>query len=314
MNRFLITALLLFVAAKSGLCMSYECVIFSKYVHYISLHCEGLNITHIPVTTHSNLVIEYHLQNNLIQAIEKFPPMATLQFLNLSHNVISNLSWESMGSFPDLLRLDLSYNRLTYVDMSARKSLAKTLILFKVSNNNLETFSEENLGIFPSDFDSATSTYKPYVEGNPLRCDCRLFWLQKLTQANEKCQLSSRDHVMACKEYHQHPLYLSLLKGPPGFKCHSPENMRGMPLFKVDLSKCDVPTAWYNVSLPTLLKVLGSVAAGVVFIPLAVVLKRKCRVSRRSGEASPPPPVLIPLPPIQNSLQGGNNSGDTDQN
>ncbi|KAI8516158.1 hypothetical protein Bbelb_069710 [Branchiostoma belcheri] len=279
-----------------------------------------------------------------------------------------------MGSFPDLLRLDLSYNRLTYVDMSARKSLAKSLILFKVSNNNLETFSEENLGIFPSDLDSATSTYKPYVEGNPLRCDCRLFWLQKLTQANEKCQLSSRDHVMACKEYHQHPLYLSLLKGPSGFTCHSPENMRGMPLFKVDLSECDVPhsvvttakilpkpvfvtnppappttevtdyttttstpvilsnntlsipvvhtyvldtdidKAWYNVSLPTLLKVLGSVAAGVVFIPLAVVLKRKCRV-RRSREASPfsTHPVLIPLPHIPNSLYGGNNrGGDTD--
>ncbi|KAI8516155.1 hypothetical protein Bbelb_069680 [Branchiostoma belcheri] len=123
--------------------------------------------------------------------------------------------------------------------MSARTSL----IMFKVSYNNLETFSEENLGIFPRPgVDSGTSTYKPYVEGNPLRCDCRLFWLQKLTQASMKCGTGSTHHKMPCNTaYRHHPLYMSLAQGPSGFTCHYPENVRGKPLFKVDLSACDVP-------------------------------------------------------------------------
>ncbi|CAH1238232.1 LRFN1 [Branchiostoma lanceolatum] len=385
MNRFLFASLLLLVTTKSGICdqcsncRTYECEVVPRFNYYVDLHCDGRNITSFIQTTYSRFVIRFNLQNNLIETIEHFPTMASLQLLNLSHNAISNVSWESLGNMPDLLQLDLSFNRLTYVDVSPRRSL----ILFSVIYNKLETFSEEDLGILPRDLIDLTTSYKPYVEGNPLRCDCRMIWLQKLLQGLEKCQTGGDGRFSeACKPAQIHPLYLSLSRATTsGFVCNSPENVHGVSLSKVDLSVCDygnsvstpsthlsvhqnvhpsvhpsvhpnlvngtmaeAPSAsttdntthavslssnktliygtdlhdgldadkpWYNVSLPTLLKVLGSVAAAVVVVPVVVVLKKKCG-ARRSGEAPPPIP-LIPLPHIQNSLYYGNNSGGTAQ-
>ncbi|CAH1233991.1 LRFN4 [Branchiostoma lanceolatum] len=175
--------------------------------------------------------------------------MASLQLLNLSHNAISNVSWESLGNMPDLLQLDLSFNRLTYVDVYPRRSL----ILFSVIYNKLETFSEEDLGILPRDLIYLTTTYKPYVEGNPLRCDCRMVWLQKLLRVLEKCQTGGEGRFSeACKPVQIHPLYLSLRRGlSSGFVCNSPENLYGVPISKVELV-CDLglsPTIANTASL-----------------------------------------------------------------
>ncbi|KAI8481875.1 hypothetical protein Bbelb_404070 [Branchiostoma belcheri] len=151
--------------------------------------------------------------------------MASLQHLNLSRNAISNVSWESLVNIPNILELDLSFNRITYVDVSVKRG---SLIYLSVSHNKLETFSEENLGIVPGD----PEFYRTCVEGNPLHCDCRMAWLRTLILVRENC-ISGYDS-MSCKLYREHPLHLSLrYQNGAGFVCNSPENVRGWPISKV---------------------------------------------------------------------------------
>ncbi|XP_019623735.1 PREDICTED: immunoglobulin superfamily containing leucine-rich repeat protein-like [Branchiostoma belcheri] len=213
--------LLALILVNSALGIPHKC----EVVDFLSLHCEGLNITSFPQTAYSRFVTAFYLQNNLIQVINEFPSMASLQHLNLSRNAISNVSWKSLVNIPNILELDLSFNRITYVDVSVNRG---SLIYFSVSHNKLETFSEENLGIVSGD----PEFYRTCVEGNPLHCDCRMAWLQTLILVREKC-ISGYDS-MSCKLYREHPLHLSLrYQNGAGFVCNSPENVQGWPISKV---------------------------------------------------------------------------------
>ena len=64
--------------------------------------------------------------------------------------------------------LDLSFNRLQYVDMSIINNF-KSLKRFSIQSNSLKTLT--NNVTFPSNFHLKFSS-------NPLECDCRLRWLR----------------------------------------------------------------------------------------------------------------------------------------
>lgn len=86
----------------------------------------------------------------------------------LAHNQIQRLAFADVRSYPRLQQLDLSFNRLQYVDMSIVNHLSNLKKLF-VHSNLLKTLT--NNVTFASNFHFKLSS-------NPLDCDCRLRWLR----------------------------------------------------------------------------------------------------------------------------------------
>lgn len=88
--------------------------------------------------------------------------------LTLSHNQIYRLTLADLRPYHRLQDLDLSFNRLQYVDMSIINNF-KSLKRFSIQSNSLKTLT--NNVTFPSNFHLKFSS-------NPLECDCRLRWLR----------------------------------------------------------------------------------------------------------------------------------------
>jgi hypothetical protein len=88
--------------------------------------------------------------------------------LVLTHNQIQRLAFSDVRSYPRLQQLDVSFNRLQYVDMSIVNHLSNLKKLF-VHANLLKTLT--NNVTFASNFHFKLSS-------NPLECDCRLRWLR----------------------------------------------------------------------------------------------------------------------------------------
>ena len=88
--------------------------------------------------------------------------------LILSNNQIHRLALSDVRPYSRLQQLDLSFNRLQYVDMSLVKHLKSLKQLF-LHSNMLRTLT--NNITFPNNFYLKLSL-------NPLECDCRLRWLR----------------------------------------------------------------------------------------------------------------------------------------
>ena len=78
------------------------------------------------------------------------------------------MSLSDLRPYHRLQELDLSFNRLQYVDMSIINHF-KHLKRFYIQSNALKTLT--NNVTFPSNFHFKASS-------NPLECDCRLRWLR----------------------------------------------------------------------------------------------------------------------------------------
>ena len=88
--------------------------------------------------------------------------------LILSNNQIHRLTVSDIRSFKRLQQIDLSFNRLQYVDMLLVNYLKNLKQLF-LNSNMLRTLN--NNITFPNNFHLKLSS-------NPLECDCRLRWLR----------------------------------------------------------------------------------------------------------------------------------------
>jgi hypothetical protein len=88
--------------------------------------------------------------------------------LILSNNQIHRLTISDIRSYKRLQQIDLSFNRLQYVDMLLVNYLKNLKQLF-LNSNMLRTLN--NNITFPNNFHLKLSS-------NPLECDCRLRWLR----------------------------------------------------------------------------------------------------------------------------------------
>jgi Leucine-rich repeat (LRR) protein len=88
--------------------------------------------------------------------------------LVLSNNQIHRLAVSDIRAYTRLQQIDLSFNRLQYVDMLLVNHLKNLKQLF-LNSNMLRTLT--NNITFPNNFHLKLSS-------NPLECDCRLRWLR----------------------------------------------------------------------------------------------------------------------------------------
>ncbi len=88
--------------------------------------------------------------------------------LVLSNNQIHRLTMSDIRAYTRLQQLDLSFNRLQYVDMLLVNYLKNLKQLFL--NSNMLRVLTNNI-TFPNNFRFKLSS-------NPLECDCRLRWLR----------------------------------------------------------------------------------------------------------------------------------------
>ena len=88
--------------------------------------------------------------------------------LNLANNQIHRLTLSDVRAYHRLQQLDVSFNRLQYVDVSLVNHLKELKVLF-LNSNMLRTLA--NNFTFPNNFHLKLTS-------NPLECDCRLRWLR----------------------------------------------------------------------------------------------------------------------------------------
>ncbi|XP_024068517.1 leucine-rich repeat and immunoglobulin-like domain-containing nogo receptor-interacting protein 4 [Terrapene carolina triunguis] len=119
----------------------------------------GLNLTSLSITKCNLSAVPY----------EAFRHLVYLQYLDLSHNPISEIHGKRLNDLSRLQEFHLSGGRLANIATSAFQGL-NYFRLLNVSGNALRTLEE---GVFHS----VGNLEILRLDRNPLACDCRLLWI-----------------------------------------------------------------------------------------------------------------------------------------
>lgn len=87
---------------------------------------------------HENAVVTLHLAWNRLQSLENVTHFHRLQYLNVSHNLLSQLDVRVFGGLKDLRQLDLSHNQLKRFDVGQNQRMPH-LIALDISFNEILT-------------------------------------------------------------------------------------------------------------------------------------------------------------------------------
>ncbi|XP_078520977.1 polycystin-1 [Lissotriton helveticus] len=141
--------------------------------------------------------------------------------LNCSGALLSGLRGavpEDLGVPPEVTRLDLSHNEITFLDVQFFEPLT-SLEQLDLSNNQISTLKD---GIF----DHLFNLTEINLSSNPFLCDCKLSWIPSWLEDKQVTVLQPWDT-----------------------KCHQPDHLSGLPLLNVSFSNasCD---ADYIACLP----------------------------------------------------------------
>lgn len=87
---------------------------------------------------HENAVVTLHLAWNRLQSLENVTHFHRLQYLNVSHNLLSQIDSRVFGALKDLRQLDLSHNQLKRFDVGQNQQMPH-LIALDISFNEIFT-------------------------------------------------------------------------------------------------------------------------------------------------------------------------------
>lgn len=108
--------------------------------------------------------------------------MTSLEKLDLSHNELTSMPKGTLGPLVNLTHLELSHNGLPDFPAAEVAASLRALKLIDLRSNRLSRFYDEFMPLMEQ---NGTSVL---LEGNPIRCDCRLrplqFWLNGLDRPN----------------------------------------------------------------------------------------------------------------------------------
>ncbi|XP_039283011.1 adhesion G protein-coupled receptor A3 [Nilaparvata lugens] len=190
-------------------------------------------------------------QNNLTHITANLPYLPNLLKLDLSRNRISKIDLGAFSNLTSLKTLDLSFNKLKHLSRAYFEGLSN-LERLRLSDNQISQIKEGT-------FDDLVSLKKINLTMNPLICDCSLWWLPGWAR-NESVKLN------------------------PLPKCSGPPPLRGQTLRKlkpgVAYAYCDWPTS-QTASHATSFLELRPQHNQVVFEGDS--LKLQCRVVKESA-------------------------------
>lgn len=93
------------------------------HCHYFRINwvtdCSDSNLTTIPYNELSHNVYILDMNDNNIANIDPFPSSIHLRRLQMAHNQLTELTYESFAGLTYLLDADFSYNVITHVDPDA---------------------------------------------------------------------------------------------------------------------------------------------------------------------------------------------------
>ncbi|RZF33859.1 hypothetical protein LSTR_LSTR009883 [Laodelphax striatellus] len=187
-------------------------------------------------------------ENNLTHITANLPYLPNLLKLDLSRNRISKIDLGAFSNLTSLKTLDLSFNRLKHLSRAYFEGLSN-LERLRRRYNQLSQIKEGT-------FDDLVSLKKINLTMNALICDCSLWWLPGWAR-NQSVKLT------------------------PLPKCSGPASLRGQPLRKLkpglNYSYCD----WPHAPHPTSFLELRPDHNQVVFEGDS--LKLQCRVVKESA-------------------------------
>ncbi|XP_061717747.1 connectin-like [Cydia pomonella] len=190
-------------------------------LHVLHLSNNNLSLIHEGCFKHLNNLIELKLDLNSISVVtrEMFEGLENLSRLNLRSNrltMIGNLAFSELWGLKDLMldnnaieyvserafggltqlrKLTLSGNKLTAFYEDILEDI-RSLIVLDMRDNLLESMSYETIRPVVENGKSASRAV--YLDGNPLRCDCRLSWIYLLRNETKDNTLKHALEKISC--------------------------------------------------------------------------------------------------------------------
>ncbi|KAK9510465.1 hypothetical protein O3M35_005248 [Rhynocoris fuscipes] len=120
-----------------------------------------------------------NLSHNLLTGLDRagLHGLKSMEILDLSHNKVSRLNSPSLPQLDSLIQLKMDGNRLCTIQGSPFSKMSHLRFL-SLRNNKLVSVSETALQPL------RTTIYQLDIEGNPLKCSCGLYWLNKWSKDN----------------------------------------------------------------------------------------------------------------------------------
>ncbi|XP_059471562.1 adhesion G protein-coupled receptor A2 [Neocloeon triangulifer] len=158
-------------------------------------------------------VTHLDLSSNLLTEISKaaFAHLPQLQKLDLKDNLIRYLAQEAFSNLTNLRRLDLSGNKLSRISGPVFLGLER-LNSLKISRNELTSIAEGT-------FDDLIALKSLDLSSNPLICDCHLAWLVDWL-GNESVSVASGSACLSPPHLKGHEL-----AGLSGLVCRPPSQV-----------------------------------------------------------------------------------------
>ena len=183
-----------------------------------------------------------HLQNNMLtdEVLAAVANMKQLELLDLSNNKLTSIRARAFENAPNLKSVRLGGNQIGRIETGAFDSLPQ-LTEVLLNGNEINTLDIKVLIPTSSNGDDKKNAEKSKLSkvtlhGNPLRCDCNLYWIYAVLTASPSDNIFNEDKDK--------------------MTCHSPSTVAGKPLlelykggdFACDLSVWGTWQSWSECS------------------------------------------------------------------
>nr|XP_039250735.1 uncharacterized protein LOC120328341 [Styela clava] len=182
---------LLFLASYATSLCPYKCRCSEKKgQRSFAVICGGMGFQSLPTTNISINVTFLSFPLNKIKNIsnQMFTRYKNLQHLIMSHNEIETVDEYAFAGLQELIRLDLSGNRITVFPWSFMDSTPKLSMLY-INNNFLSNFPSQK------QVNKLSQLVSLRIHNNTFKCSCNVFAFSELLQNNEKRSVTIKKYI-----------------------------------------------------------------------------------------------------------------------